>query len=657
MAASPPIGKNVAMSEDGTTTARTAEPEARTPRQLTRYLSTEAGSAGILLATTLVALIWANSPWGASYGGLWHTEGTVALGPLELKMSLQHWVNDGLMVLFFLVLGLEVRRELSMGELTDRRRIAVPLVAAGMGILVPALIFLALNPSGEAARGWGAVIGTDTAFMLGAVALAGPRCPAQLRIFLLTLTVFDDIAAVSVIGIAYAEKIDFIAVAVMIACLAAFVLMGRAGVWRTWPYGVTVFVLWLATLLSGLHPSVAGMLAGLMIPAHEPTRSDVDDATSLFRAFRQSPLPDSGQQAQRGLQRVVSVNERWQVALHPWTSYFIVPLFALANAGVALGGGVLTAALTSTLTWGVVLGLVIGKFLGIGLGTFAATKFKLGDLPEGVGFGQVLGGAAMSGIGFTMSLLIIGLAFDDPRLQAEATVGVLLAAVLAAIVGFSTFQIAARVFGQTEASLPYILSEPVDVGRDHFRGNPDAELTLVEYGDFECPFCGDATGMLEDLTERLGVRGRYIFRHLPLTDVHPHAFDAAVAAEAASRQGAFWPMHNKLFGHQDHLEREDLLRYADELGLDVGRFTADLDDPALADRVRADMASAHDSGARGTPTFFVGERRHQGPYDAGRLENELVARFGRPEYRTGEITTDDQLWATDESDPERLNEP
>ncbi|MGY4720998.1 Na+/H+ antiporter NhaA [Naumannella huperziae] len=613
----------------------------RTPRQLTHYLSTEAGSAGILLAAALIALVWANSPWGATYAELWHTEGIVALGPLHLEMSLQHWVNDGLMVLFFLVLGLEVRRELSMGELTDRRRIAVPLIAAALGIALPAMIFLALNPTGEAARGWGAVIGTDTAFMLGAVALAGPRCPAQLRIFLLTLTVFDDIAAVSVIGVAYADNINFAALAVMGACLVALALLGRAGVWRTWPYGVTVFVLWLATLLSGLHPSVAGMIAGLMIPAHEPTRDDVDSATSLFRAFRQSPLPDSGQQAQRGLQRVVSINERWQVALHPWTSYFIVPVFALANAGVALGGGVLTDALTSRLTWGVVIGLVVGKAAGIGLGVLLATRLRLGDLPEGVGFGQVLGGAAMSGIGFTMSLLIIGLAFDDPVLQTEATVGVLLAAVLAAALGFAIFQIAARVFGQTEASLPYLLSEPVDVTRDHYRGNPDAELTLVEYADFECPFCGDATGMLEDLTERMGVNGRYIFRHLPLTDVHPHAFDAAIAAEAAARQGNFWGMHNLLFAHQDRLERDDLLGYAAELGLDLDRFATDLDDEALADRVRADMQSAHDSGARGTPTFFVGDRRHTGPYDAGRLEAELVRVFGRPERRPGAISTDD----------------
>jgi protein-disulfide isomerase len=309
--------------------------------------------------------------------------------------------------------------------------------------------------------------------------------------------------------------------------------------------------------------------------------------------------------------------------LHPWTSYVIVPVFALANAGVDLRGGLLGDALASPVTWGVVLGLVVGKFAGIGLGVVGGERLSLGKLPQGVGTGQAFGGAALSGIGFTVSLLIVNLAFDTPALREEATVGVLLAAVLSVLTGWLVFRLAAVLRGERTASLPMRLDRPVDPGRDHIRGPVDAPLTLVEYGDFECPFCGRATGVVNDLRERFGDELRYVFRHLPLTDVHTHAVQAAQATEAAGAQGRFWEMHDHLFEHQDELELEDLLGYAHELGLDVEQFARDLVDPRHAERVREDVAGAEASGARGTPTFFVGERRHVGPYDAETLAREL----------------------------------
>jgi Na+/H+ antiporter NhaA len=589
------------------------------------FLTTEAGSAGILLGATVVALAWANSPWSETYSALWTTELSVDLGRWGLDMDLAHWVNDGLMSLFFFVVGLEVRRELSVGELTDRSRLVVPAIAAAGGLIVPAGLYLIVNPSGEAMHGWGVVIGTDTAFLLGALALVGPAFPAQLRVFLLTLTIVDDVVAVSVIGLVYSGSIDLAALAVAGACVAVLVWFDRAEVWRSSAYLLVGLVLWVATVASGLHPTIAGMAAGLAVGATRPRRAEVEHAASLFRAFRQSPLPSVGSSAQRGLRRAVSANERFQLALHPWTSYVIVPVFALANAGVDLRAGVLADALRSPITWGVVLGLVVGKLVGISSAALGSVRFGAGSLPRGVGEGQVVGGAALSGIGFTVSLLIAGLAFTSPVLRDRAAVGVLIAAVLSMALGWTTFRLAAVLRGERTASLPMVLDRPVDAARDHILGTADAPLTLVEYGDFECPFCGKATGVVRELRQRFGEDLRYVFRHLPLTDVHEHAELSARAAEAAGAQGRFWEMHDLLFRHQDGLAFEDLIGYAGELGLDVEDFVRDVEEDRHADRVREDVMSAEASGARGTPTFFVGDDRHIGPYDTETLAAELEA--------------------------------
>jgi Na+/H+ antiporter NhaA len=592
---------------------------------LRSFLSTEAGSAGLLLAATAIALVWANSPLSDSYQSLWSTDLSIRIGGDELSLDLAHWVDDGLMAAFFFVIGLEIRRELSMGELTERRRLVIPGIAAVGGMVLPALLYLALNPSGEAADGWGVVIGTDTAFLLGALALVGPDCPTQLRVFLLTLTIADDIAAIAVIGAVYSDSIDLVAVAVGVACLVIIVVLGRLRVWRGSVYAIVGAVLWVAAVESGLHPTIAGMAAGLLITARPPEREQVEHAASRFRAFRQSPLPDVGREARQSLQKAVSLIERLQTVMHPWTSFVIVPVFALANAGVDLGGGVLGDALTSPVTWGVVLGLVAGKLAGIGVSALGAVRFGLGKLPQGVGSGQVVGGAALSGVGFTVSLLIAGLAFTSPTLRDEATVGVLMAGAIAIGVGWVVFKLAAVLRGERTAGLPRKLDMAVDPERDHIRGPVGAPLTLVEYGDFECPYCGRATGVLRDLRNRFGDDLRYVFRHLPLADVHEQAEVAAQAAEAAATQGRFWEMHDLLFRHQDELEWADLVGYAGDLGLDVEQFVRDLSEGRCAERVREDVVSAEASGARGTPTFFVGEQRHIGPYDTETLARELEA--------------------------------
>jgi Na+/H+ antiporter NhaA len=586
---------------------------------LREFLKTETGSAGLLLGATVVALACANSPLANEYAALWATDISMRIGDAELATDLRGLLDDGLMFMFFVVVGLEVRRELAVGELTDRRVISVPAIAAIGGMLVPAAIYLGVNPSGEAAHAWGVVIATDTAFLLGALALVGTNQSTPLRVFLLTLTIFDDLVAVSVIAVFYSHEVRLVPLLVAAGCVLAIVALGRSRVWRASPYAVTGLALWLATLESGVHPTIGGMAMGLAIVAYPPERDAVERAAALAGAFRQSPSLELARSARLGVQKALSPNGRIQAALHPWTSYAIVPLFALANAGVDLRGGRLADAVSSPVTWGVVAGLAAGKLIGVAGFSVASLRLGLGRLPRGVTHGQVIGGAALSGIGFTVSLLIIELGVDSPALREQAKVGVVTAAAIAMLVGLTIF----RLIGPPR--LPDVLNPPVDPQRDHVRGPVDAPLTLVEFADFECVFCGNATGVVDELMHRFGNELRYAFRHLPLTDLHKHAEFAAAASEAAAAQGRFWDYHDVLFEHQDELEFEDLLGYAGDLGLDVERFARELEAGVHAERVLEDLTSAELSGARATPTFFVCDRRHAGPHDAATLAAALEA--------------------------------
>ncbi|MET9327898.1 Na+/H+ antiporter NhaA [Tsukamurella sp. NPDC003166] len=591
-------------------------------------LRRESGAAMLLVAVTVVALVWANSPASTAYFDLWHQEAGFEIGPFGMRMSLQHWINDGLMVIFFFVIGLEVRQEYAHGTLRDRSRARIALIAGATGVVLPAVIYLLVVgiSGGEGLRGWGAVVGTDTAFLLGALAIVGPRLSGQLRVFLLTLTVVDDFLAVSIIGLVYSEKIHLGPLLLAVTCLVGLWLLGRSRQWRAAPYVVLVVVPWFAAVSSGVHASLAGMAAGLLIPAYPTQRHKVVAARQLFRDFWQSPSAASGREVSRGLAKGTAVNERLHEYLRLPTALLVVPVFALANAGVDLRGGLLGEAVTSSVTWGVIVGLVLGKFLGIGLSTWAAVRLGIGRLPQGVGMGSVFGGAALSGMGFTVSLLIIGLAFGSTSdLGRQATVGVLIAMVLASALGWAVFRLAAARWGEDTADLPMVLSVPVDPEVDHVRGPEDAQLTLVEYVDFECSFCAHATGGWDDLHARFGDDLRYVVRHLPLVDEHPHALLAARASEAAAHQGMFWEWLDLVFERQAHLEREDLIAYAGELGLDVDRFVADLDGADVAERVERDVRSAADSGARATPTFFIDGCRNVGAYDARALGRGLEA--------------------------------
>ncbi|HEY7207375.1 MAG TPA: Na+/H+ antiporter NhaA [Gaiellaceae bacterium] len=594
------------------------------------FLRTETGSAAVLVGAVVVALVWANVASG-SYESLWTTELSIRLGHWEVVEDLRGWVNEGLMTFFFLVVGLEARREFDMGELRERKRIALPVVAALGGMLAPVLIYLAFNAGGPGRSGWGVAMSTDTALALGVLVLVGPRFPQRLRIFLLTLVVVDDIVALLVIAFAYTDHVSLSALATAVALFGLLLLLRRFGISRgLLPVAVAVAI-WVAMLESGVDPVVAGLAIGLVTSAYPAARGDLERVSDLVRAFREQPTPELAREAQLGVESAISPNDRLQHLLHPWTSFLIVPLFALANAGIVITGGLLRHAATAPITLGIVVGYVVGKPLGISVASFLATRLRPGRLRLPVGWPTLVGGGAVAGVGFTVSLLIASLAFTGERLE-EAKLGLFGAALAAAIVGWTVFRVTAllpvsvraRLLAATAESI-VDLDSPVDPERDHVRGPDDALVTLVEFGDFECPFCGQAEPVVRELLADFGDDLRYVFRHLPLSDVHPHAQLAAEAAEAANAQGAFWPMHDLLLEHQDALEPKHLVRYAEELGLDVERFREELRRRAYAPRVAEDVEDADASGASGTPTFFVNGRRHQGAYDVATLTTSVRA--------------------------------
>jgi Na+/H+ antiporter NhaA len=593
--------------------------------------SSESLAAVFVLAATVIALVWANSPWGWSYDAFWDIQLAITVGDTGIDLDLQHWVNDGLMALFFFVIGLEVKREFAMGELRDRSKAAVPLAAAVAGLLLPALLYLLLNPSGPAASAWGVVISTDTAFLLGALAVVGPGRAERLRIFLLTLAVADDVGALAVIAVVYTDELSLVPLTVGVLGLLAIWQLKRLRVWRGGGYLIVSLITWVAFYESGVHATLAGVLIALLLPVYPPKRALVERAAALTRAFRQSPNPEYARSARLGLERAVSVNERLMRLYQPYTAFIIVPVFALANAGVPLTAETLRASLTSPLTWGVVLGLVLGKFLGITGATALFARLRPGSLAPGLRIPQVAGGAALSGIGFTISLFIVDLALrDEPLLADEARVGVLAASVIALLLGAGVFRLGARLGLEPEEPSMELL-RPVDPKRDHIRGPVDAPLTIVEYGDFECPFCSKATGSIRQVRAHFGDDVRYVFRHMPLDDYHPDARSAAEVSEAAAKQGRFWDAHDAFFAHNDALGREDLLRYCAELGLDVDRIEEDLRSGDAQNRVADDEIDARTSELPGTPTFYLGANglppvRHIGPYDADTLIAELTRR-------------------------------
>ncbi len=607
-----------------------------TPLRL--FLRTETGSAAVLLAATVGALAWANVD-ASSYEHVWRTQLSIRVGHSGVAQDLRGWVNSGLMTFFFFVVGLEARREFDLGELRERRRVALPLLAGVAGMAVPVAIYLAVNAGRSSAHGWGASMSTDTAFALGTLALVGPRFPERLRAYMLTVAVVDDLVALGVIALVYSGHIAMTPLAVGLLVFGVVLLARSAGIHRGPVYFVLGTVAWVAFFKSGVDPIVVGLVLGLLASAYPAARGDLERASDLFRQFREQPTPELAREASLGLSSSISPNERLQLLYHPWSGYVIVPLFALANVGMPISWGFLGRAYTSPVTLGIVFAYVVGKPVGIVGAPLLLTKLSRGRLRPPVGWAAVAGGGVVAGIGFTVSLLIATLAFHGEQLE-DAKVGVLTAAFAASAITWLVFRATARLPRQLRiralvgsSTVLVDLAAPVDPERDHLRGPADAPVTVVEYGDFECPYCGQAEPVVRELLADFG-EVAYVWRHLPLNDVHPHAQLAAEAAEAAGEQGAFWEMHDLLFDHQDALRPSDLVGYAGEVGLDVDRFREDLQHHAGGGRVAEDVDTADLSGVSGTPTFFINGRRHYGAYDLATLSTAVKAAGARASIAT-----------------------
>jgi Na+/H+ antiporter NhaA len=605
------------------------------------FLSTETGGAMALLAATIVALAWANSPWSGSYEDLWTTKLAITIGGSGISADLRHWVNEGLMTFFFLVVGLEAKRELDLGELRERRRLTIPAFAAIGGMLVPIAIYLAFNAGGPGAHGWGAAMSTDTAFALGALALLTPRAATRTRVFLLSLAVVDDLCALLVIAFVYTEHVRLLPLAIACAFFAALLALRYAPTaWRR-PVSILVALgLWVALFKSGVDPVISGLAIGLATSAYPPSRDDLERATALARSFREQPTPELARSAQLGVLSAISPNERLQYGLHPWTSYVIVPLFALSNAGVHVTGDLVARAARSPITLGILVGYVVGKPLGIVSASWIASRPKLHGPRSPISIPVLSAGGAVAGIGFTISLLIATKVFTGQRLE-EAKLGALATVIVAPVVAWAVLRIVRRIpatmraqqIARTAEDL-LDLADDVDPERDHIRGAEDAPVTLVEYGDFACTYCGQAESVIRELLSE-GDDVRYVWRHLPLNDVHPQAQLAAEASEAAAAQDSFWEMYDTLLSHQGDLRPEDVAGYAEELGLDADRIIDELRRREHAPRVSEDVASADESGVSGTPTFFVNGRRHYGAYDIDTLSETVRVARGRQRRAVG----------------------
>jgi NhaA family Na+:H+ antiporter len=399
-----------------------------------RFLHVEVSGGIVLLVATLAALVWANLP-GDSYTDFWHSEINLDITGFQVHEDLLGWVNDGLMAVFFFIVGLEIKREWEVGELVDRRAALLPAVGALGGMVVPALIFVAINAGGDHANGWGIPMATDIAFALGIIALVGNRVPGALKVFLLTLAIVDDIGAIIVIAVFYNESLSWGWLGLAAGLIATTYILKRIRVWYLPVYVILAGGVWLAMLESGVHATLAGVILGVITPTHALNQ---DMSREQVEAKMTDPDLDPTTQAveaARLINESVPVGSRLIRSIHPWTSFVIIPIFALANAGIELSGDALSDAASSSVTVGIVAGLVVGKIVGITGAVLIAVRLGVAGLPGGATPTQVFGVCAVAGIGFTVSLFISNLAYEDEAILSQAKIGVLVASVIAAVIG------------------------------------------------------------------------------------------------------------------------------------------------------------------------------------------------------------------------------
>ena len=399
-------------------------------RPLADFLHKEASAGILLVLAAVIALVWANSPWSDSYFDILGTDAVMGIGDFEIELNIKEWINDAAMVLFFFVVGLEIKRELTQGELNDPRQAALPIIAALGGMVVPAAIYAVLNAGGEGQDGWGIPMATDIAIVMGVVALLGTRAPNWLKLFLLALAIVDDIGAILVIAIFYSSGVSFEWLAVAIGAVAVAAL-ARSSVHFVGVYVLLGVIAWLGLHEAHIHPTLAGVAFGMMAPVTPFRRPNMVDADQLA----ENPTASTALKVSEQAKETVSVVEWLEHKLHPYSAFVVVPIFALANAGIKIPTDELGDALSNSVTWGVILGLVVGKTVGITAFTMAAVALKIGKLPEGVNARYITGAGALAGIGFTVSLFVTELAFGEDVLGTDARLGVLIASLIAALIG------------------------------------------------------------------------------------------------------------------------------------------------------------------------------------------------------------------------------
>lgn len=411
------------------------------------FFQQEASSGVLLIIATAIALIWANSPWAASYVHLWETKITISFGTFAISKDLLHWINDGLMAVFFFVVGLEIKREVLVGELSSPRRAILPIIAAIGGMVVPAGFYLLFNAGGSAQSGWGIPMATDIAFALGVLSLLGKRIPLSLKIFLTAVAIVDDLGAVLVIALFYTSEIVWVSLLIGMVFLGALIVANRLGIRSPLLYGLLGLGLWVAFLKSGVHATIAGVLLAITIPVRTRTNTEefFINANFFLEEFRKHGKPGESaltNKAQRSAIMAIEIAaehaqtplQRLEHILHPWVSYFIMPVFALANAGVVLKGG-LFSTLVQPVTLGIMTGLIFGKQIGVFIASYIAVKFKWADLPSGMTWKRLYGLSWLAGIGFTMSLFITSLAFTETKILVMAKAGILFASLISGTVG------------------------------------------------------------------------------------------------------------------------------------------------------------------------------------------------------------------------------
>ena len=410
-----------------------------------KFIHTEEIGAIVLLLAAASALGLANSPWSEQYADLWHTKLSIDIHIFALTEDLEHLVNDGLMALFFFVVGLEIKRELVHGELSSFRKAALPVVAAIGGMAVPALLYLYFNSSGDGSAGWGIPMATDIAFALGVLALLGSRIPPELRVFLLGLAVFDDLGAIAVIAVFYVEAISWTDLWLGLGIFAAMAVCVRLGYRSPVFYTILFLIMWQFFLKSGVHATLAGVLAATLVPSGPGVNRDqyADTIEGLLRDFRAAREEGNEDEAEAIAEEIERLSrgtegpmERMEGTIHPWVSFLVLPVFALANAGIVFTSETVSDALSSSVTMGVAAGLLAGKVLGIVGFTWLAVRTRVGVLPAAVRWRHVLGVACLCGMGFTVSLFVSAIAFDQESLVDQAKIGVFGASLLAGAAGY-----------------------------------------------------------------------------------------------------------------------------------------------------------------------------------------------------------------------------